>query len=320
MIGRRAFLMAVLSAPASVAAQKRRSRIGWLVFGGPALGSIDRTLREALARRGLIDGRDNEVIFRHANGMPARLRELAEELVAQKPDLLMGFGGDIVKALMDASMGRVPIVGGVSEDPVRAQFAVSLARPGKNFTGVTFIADELAAKRIDLLKEAAPGIKRVATIWNPQHLDDEIAFARRAAETLGIGLTSHEIRESADIDSALRDATASGADSLFVIPSRATALAAAKIASYGRGHRLPVVTAWREFVDAGSLLSYGPNRASQVLRIASYVEKVLGGARPEELPVERPTQFELVINLETAKAIGLTVPPSLLDRADEVIE
>ena len=320
MIARRAFLMALLAAPASATAQDRRFRIGWLVFGGAALGPIDGTLRTALAQRGLLEGQNIEVAFRYANRMPTRLRELALELVALKPDLLIGIGGDLVKALFDASGGRIPIVGGVSEDPVRAQFVISLARPGKSFTGVTFITDELAAKRLELLKEAAPGAKRVAAIWNPQHADNEIAFARRAVETLGINLTSHEIYNASDIDTALNGATASGADGLFVIPSRLTSIVAPKIAQYGRDHRVPVVTAWREFVDAGCLLSYGPDRVSQAQRLAEYVGKVLRGAKPEGLPVERPTKFQLVVNLSTAKAINLTVPQSLLTRADEVIE
>jgi putative ABC transport system substrate-binding protein len=320
MIARRALVAALLAAPLSARAQGRRYRIGWLVFGGATLGPIDRTLRSALAQQGWVEGGNLDVFFRYANGAPARLGELARELVALKPDLLIGIGGDLVKALFDASSGRIPIVGGVSEDPVRAQFVVSLARPGKSFTGVTFITDELAAKRIELLTEVAPGTKRVAAIWNPQHADNEIAFARRTAEALGITLTSHEIYNSSDIDAALKDATARRADSIFVVPSRLTGLAAARIARYGRDHRLPVVTAWREFVDAGCLLSYGPDRAVQVQRIADYAGKVLRGAKPEELPVERPTKFELVINLDTARAIGLAMPPSLLTRADDVIE
>jgi putative ABC transport system substrate-binding protein len=203
---------------------------------------------------------------------------------------------------------------------VRAEIAISLRRPGKNFTGATFISDELAAKRIELLNEVVPTARRVAVIWNPQHLDDEITFARRAAETLGMGLISHQVMKMGDIDVELRNASAENADSLFVIPSRLTTLAAAKIARYGLDHRLPVVTAWREFVESGCLLSYGPDRVFQMRRVAEYVEKILAGAKPEDLPIERPTKFDLVINLKTAKALGIDVPPTLLARADEVIE
>jgi|SRR6516165_5760172 len=300
--------------------QSRRFRIGWLAFSGAALGPVDRKLWNALSERGLIEARNTEVTLRYANGMPERLGELAIELVAQKPDLLIGVGGDVVRALLGASRGSIPIVGGVSEDPVRAEFAASLSHPGKSFTGVTFITDELAAKRVQFLNEAARGARRPAVIWNPQHLDDEIMFARRAAETLGLTLSSHPATSLADVDDALRGASTDGADSIFVIPSRLTGMAAAKIARYGLDHRLPVVTAWREYVESGCLLSYGPNRAFQMRRVAEYAEKIMAGAKPEELPIERPAKFELVINLKTARAIGLEIPSTLLARADEVIE
>jgi putative ABC transport system substrate-binding protein len=314
---------AVAAWPLAARAQQpraRRFRIGWLAFGGPALGVLERTLRDAISERGLVEGRNIEVTFRYANGESMALPGLAGELVAQRPDLLIGLGGDIAKALFDASKGGIPIVGGVSDDPVRAEIAVSLGRPGRNFTGATFISDELAAKRIELLNEVAPAARRVAVIWNPQHLDDELRFARRAAETLGIELNSRPVMNMADIDAELRNARAEHADGLFVIPSRLTVLAAAKIARHGLDHRLPVITAWREFVESGCLLSYGPNRVFQMRRVAEYAEKILAGAKPGDLPIERPTKFDLVINLKTARAIGLTVPPTLLGTADEVIE
>lgn len=300
--------------------QNRRFRIGWLHFGGATPSVIDRALRDALSERGLVDGHKIEVIFRYANGVPARLGELATELVAERPSMLIGIGGDVVGALLSASGGRIPVTGGVSDDPVRAEFAISLARPGKNFAGVTFITDELAAKRIELLHEAAPGARRIAVLWNPQHLDDEITFARKAAETLGISLNSHPVRTMEDVNGALNRLIADNFDGIFVIPSRLTSLAAARIAKHGLDHRLPVVTAWREFVDAGCLLAYGPSRSSQMRRVAEYVEKIMAGAKPAELPIERPTRFELVINFKTAKAIGLPMPPTLLARADEIIE
>src|SRR5262249_18970560 len=156
----------------------RRFRIGWLTFGGPALGPLEKTLRDAIAERGLIEGRNIEVIFRHANGVPTAVAGLAGELVAQRPDLLIALGGDVAKPRFAAARGESPIVGGVSDDPVRAGLALSLGRPGKNFTGASFITDELAAKRMELLNEVAPAARRVAVIWNPQHLDDELRFAR----------------------------------------------------------------------------------------------------------------------------------------------
>ena len=320
MMRRREFLIALLAAPASAAAQDRRFRIGWLVFGDASLGPIDRSLRDSLAQRGLVDGGSIEVTYRYANGASALLAELAGELVPQKPDMLLGVGGDVVKALFDASKGSIPIVGGVSDNPLRAGIAASLARPGKNFTGVTYLTDEMAAKRMELLKEVVPHAKRVAVIFNPLHLDDELTFARRGAESLGINLTAHPITNAADLEGALSAASASRADSLFVIASRLTGFVAAKIAQHGQERRLPVIAAWREQVASGCLLSYGPSRIFEAKRLAGYVEKVFKGAKPADLPIEQPEKFELVINLKTAKALGLRIPPSLLQRADQVIE
>jgi putative ABC transport system substrate-binding protein len=212
------------------------------------------------------------------------------------------------------------IVGGVSDNPLRAGIAASLARPGKNFTGLTFLTDEMAAKRMELLKEVVPNTRRVAAIFNPQHLDDEVTFARRGAESLGIDLTSHPVNNVADLDTALSAASTSGADSLFVIASRLTNFVAAKIAQHGQERRLPVIASWREATASGALLSYGPNRVFEAKRLAGYVEKVLNGAKPADLPIEQPVKFELVVNLKTARAIGLTIPSSFLLRADEVIE
>src|SRR5712671_3865107 len=306
--------------PLAAHAQKSLPRIGWLVFGDAKLGPIDQSLKDALAQAGLFDGRNLEIVFRYANGRSDRLAELSAELIAQKPNLLLAVGGPVVMPLFEASKGGVPIVGGVSESPMRAGIAVSLARPSKNFTGVTFFTDEMAAKRIELLKEVAPNAKRVAVVFNPQHFDDEVTFARRGAESLGIELTTHPINSAADLDVALLAASAGGADSLFIISSRLTGVVAAKIAQHGQERGLPVIASWREFAASGALLSYGPSRIFEAKRLVGYVQKVLNGEKPADLPIELPVKFELVINLKTAKALGLMVPPSLLGRADEVIE
>jgi putative tryptophan/tyrosine transport system substrate-binding protein len=305
---------------ASAVAQRRVFRIGWLVFGGATLGPIDQSLKDALVQRGLIEGRNIEIVHRHANGVSARLPELAGELVAQKPDLLLAVGGDVIKALFDASKGAIPIVGGVSDNPMRAGIAASLARPSKNFTGLTFLTDEMAAKRMELLKEVAPNTRRVAAIFNPQHFDDELTFARRAAEPLGIALTAYPISNVAELDVALDATSANGADSLFVIASRLTDFVAAKIAKHGQERRLPVIASWREFANDGALLSYGPSRVFEAKRLASYVEKIMDGSKPADLPIEQPVKFELVVNLKTARTLGLTISPDFLLRADDVIE
>lgn len=311
---------AVAAGPLAAHAQKSLPRIGWLVYGGTTLGPIDQSLKDALAQAGLVDGRNIEIIFRYANGVSDRLAELATELVAQKPDLLVAIGGDVIKPLFEASNGSIPIVGGVSDNPMRAGIAVSLARPSKNFTGVTYLTDEMAAKRIEFLKEVAPNARRVAVIFNPQHFDDEVTFARRGAESLGIKLTTHPINSATDLNAALLAASAEGADSLFIISSRLTGILAAEIAQYGQERRLPVIASWREFAASGALLSYGPSRIFEAKRLEGYVRKVLNGAKPADLPIEQPVKFELVINLKTAKALGLNLPLPLLDRADELIE
>jgi len=311
---------AAVSSPLPALAQKRLFRIGWLVFGDASLGPIDQSLKDALAQSGLVDGRNIEIIYRYANGNPTRLAELADELVAQKPDLLLALGGDVIKVLFDASKGSVPIVGGVSDSPVRAGFAASLAKPGKNFTGVTFLTDDMAAKRMELLKEVAPDTKRVAVIFNPQHLDDEVTFARRGAQSLGIEITTHPINIAGDLDPALRAASANGSNGLFVIASRLTSLVGEKIAQYGLEQRLPIITTWREFVTSGALLSYGPSRIFEAKRVAGYVQKILNGAKPADLPIEQPVKFELVVNLKTARSIGLPISRDFLLRADDLIE
>jgi putative tryptophan/tyrosine transport system substrate-binding protein len=307
--------------PLVARAQKSLPRIGWLVFGdAKKLGPVDQSLKDALVQAGLLDGRNIEIVFRYANGMPDRLAELATELVAQRPNLLLAVGGDVIKSLFEASKGSIPIVGGVSDSPIRSGIAVSLARPSKNFTGVTFLTDEMAAKRIELLKQVAPNVRKVAVIFNPQHFDDEVTFARRGAGSLDLQLTTHPIDKIADLDAALQAVEASGADGLLVISSRLTGIVAAKIAQRGQERRIPVIASWREFTDSGALLSYGPSRIFEAKRLVGYVQKVLSGEKPADLPIEQPVKFELVINLKTAKVLGLTVPPSLLARADEVIE
>ena len=311
---------AAVSFPRPVVAQKKPFRIGWLIFGDASLGPIDQSLKDALAQGGFVDGSNLQIIYRYANGSSTRFPELAEELVAQKPDLLLAVGGEIIKALFDASKGTIPVVGGVSDSPVRAGLAVSLAKPGKNFTGVTFLTDEMAAKRMELLNEVAPNARRVAVIFNPQHLDDELTFARKGAQSLGIDITTHPISNTGELDPALRAASTNGANSLFVVASRLTNFVAPRIAQYGLEQRFPVMTAWREFAISGALLSYGPNRIFEAKRVAGYVQKVLTGAKPADLPIEQPVKFELVVNLKTARSIGLPISRDFLLRADHLIE
>jgi putative ABC transport system substrate-binding protein len=311
---------AAASSVSSALAQKRLFQIGWLAFGHDAQNQIDRSLKEALAQNGLVERHNIEIVYRFAKGSSTQLSPLANELADLKPNILVGIGGDVVKALLEASKDRIPIVGGVSENPMRAGLATSLARPDKNFTGVTFLTDEMAAKRVELLKEAIPNAKRVAVIHNPQHLDDELAFAQRAAGSLAIELFAHPITHAGELDTALRETVTNKADAIFVIASRLTNLLSAKLAQFGLNEKVPVIAAWREFTTNGALLSYGPDRVLQAKKIAEYVQKVLNGAKPADLPIEQPTKFELVVNLTTARILGLTINREVLLRADDLID
>jgi putative tryptophan/tyrosine transport system substrate-binding protein len=300
-------------------AQSKRPKIGWLVFGDPNLGPVDRSLKNALLEASIAD-RTAEIIYRYANGRADRLDGLAEELVVQRPDVLIGIGGDVVHALVDASKGAIPVVGGVSDSPMRSGLAESLGRPGRNFTGLTFLTDEMAGKRMELLREIAPKAGRVAVIYNPQHLDEELKYARGAAAQLEVELSTHPISKVSDLDDALHAATAASADGVFIISSRLTGVLAANIARYGQERGVPVIASWREFADAGALVSYGPSRIFEARRLAGYVRKVLDGAKPAILPIEQPVKFELVVNLRTARIIGLPIGKEFILRADEVIE
>jgi putative ABC transport system substrate-binding protein len=311
---------AAVSPPVSVFAQRRTFQVGWLAFGRDAEGQIDRSLREALAQNGLVEQRNLNIVYRFANANSARLAPLANELVALKPNLLIGIGGDVVKALVEATKGSIPVVGGVSDNPVRAGLAASLARPEKNFTGVTFLTDEMAAKRMELLNEAIPNAKRVAVVYNPQHFDDELAFAQRAARSLSIELSVHPVVEAGELDATLRAVKTNRSDAVFVIASRLTNLLSGRITQFGLQEKIPVVAAWREFTANGALLSYGPDRIVQAKRIAEYVQKVLHSAKPGDLPIEQPTKFELVVNLKTAQSIGLAIRREFLLRADDLID
>ena len=228
-------------------------------------------------------------------------------------------GGDVAPDVAKATQ-IIPIVFVSSADPVQLGLVASLARPGGNATGVTFLQDDLASKRLELLKEAAPRISRVAFLWNPDHPDNEPREAQRAARSLNVRLQPLEVRRSADFQSAFVAATEAGADALYVVSSRQILLNIPMIVDFAVKNHLPLAGGVGAWAKAGGLLSYGPNVNDMTRRAAGYVDKILKGAKPADLPAQQPTKLELVINLNTAKALGLEVPPSLLARADEVIE
>jgi putative ABC transport system substrate-binding protein len=293
--------------------------LGVLLYSTPQADPQMESVRSGLRDLGYVEGRNLVVSYRYAEGKSERLPELAAELANLKPDVLLAIGGDVAPILVKATQ-IIPIVFAISADPVQLGLVASLARPGGNATGVTFLQDELASKRLELLKEAAPRISRVAFLWNPDHLDNEPREAQRAALSLNVQLQPVEVRGSSDFEGAFRAATEAGADALYVVSSRHTVLNIPRIVDFAAKNRLPLAGGWGAWAKAGGLLSYGPNVNDMARRAADYVDKILKGAKPADLPAQQPTKFELVINLKTAKALGLTVPPVLLTSADAVIE
>jgi putative ABC transport system substrate-binding protein len=293
------------------------SRVGVLVYGTHPDPYIE-LFRSRMHDLGYVEGRNLAFESRYAKGEVDRLPALAAELVQLRVDVIFTVGTDVA-ALARRATATVPIVMVASGDPVRAGLAASLARPGGNVTGMTLLASELAGKRLELLKEAVPRASRVAVLWNPDHPDQEFNEMRATAQALGIQLQSLEVRGSEDFDRAFRVVARGRTDAIVAVSSRQTFLHRQQIASFALKNRLPSISGWAVFSEAGGLLTYGPNLTDALDRATAYVDRVLKGAKPGELPIEQPTKFELVINLKTAKALGLTIPQSLLLRADEVI-
>ncbi len=250
-----------------------------------------------------------------------RLPGLAAELVGLPVDVLVADGTSAAQPLKDAT-GTIPIVMALSTSPVEQGFVASLARPGGNVTGLTSSARELIGKRLELLKAAVPGLARVGVLWNPAQSDREGEFqvVEEAAGALGLEVRSLEARDAEALGAAFRRAAAERVHGLFLIDSPVLTSSAPRVGELARLHRLPVNSGQRGQVAAGGLLAYGPNRPAMYRRAAYYVDRILKGADPAELPVERPTVFELVINLKTARELGLTIPASVLQQATEVIQ
>jgi putative ABC transport system substrate-binding protein len=208
----------------------------------------------------------------------------------------------------------------MSADPVQLGIAKSLAKPGGNSTGVTLLSDQLAAKRLETFKEAAPRIARVAVVRDPSHADNELPIAERAAEVLKLELLSIKIHDPAELDRSLETAKELGVDGLYIVSSRHTVANAQRIVEFANRQRLPLVAGWGAWVQAGGLISYGPNVTEMIRQASRFLDVILKGANPGDLPVQQPTQFELFINLKTAKVLGLDIPESFLLRADKVFE
>jgi putative ABC transport system substrate-binding protein len=306
-----------LRAFAQPAAGKVR-RIGILLFNSPQIDPVGPLL-EGLQALGYVDGKTIAIDYRFAEGKPERLPDLAAELVQLKPDLIFAFGGDVAPHAKNAT-ASIPIVAMVSNDPVQSGLVASVSRPGGNITGITQIYDELSGKVVELLKEAVPGISRVAVLWNPNHADPEFRETQRAAAALGVQIQSLEVRKPADFEGAFDAALRERAEGLIVVSTRLLLQQRRQIVEFGAKNRIIMAGNWADWARDGLLLTYGPNPAEMLRGIAVYVDKVLKGARPADLPMQRPTRFELVINMKTAKAFGIAPPNSIMARADGLIE
>jgi len=274
-----------------------------------------------LQRLGYVQKRNLTIDFRSAKEKPGRLPDLARELVGLKPDVILTLGTvDSTVAAMNAT-ATIPIVFVTAVDPVRTGLVASLARPGGNVTGVTSLNADLGAKRLELLTEIVPSVRRVAVLVNP--VDPEtpsmVGTVKSAARARRVDLNLVEIRDSAGLGGAVNDVAKAGARALLVLGSPPLYRLSPSLAELTTKHRLPAVSAWREFPEAGGLASYGTNLPEMFQRAAGLVDRILRGAKSAELPIEQPTKFELVVNLKTAKTLGITIPQSILLRADEVI-
>jgi putative ABC transport system substrate-binding protein len=311
---------AAVACPLAARAQQsaRQRHMGILLFSEDDRAII-RAFLQGLAALGYVDGRTVTIDYRDAKANYERLPEMADELVRLKPDVIFSFGGEQAPIVKNAT-ATIPIVVVVSNDPVESGLVASLGRPGGNITGVTYVHEVLAGKSVELLKDAAPFVSRVAILWDPRHTDPEFRETQRASRALGVSIQSLEVRESGDFEIAFQAATREQVEALIVIGSRLVGRHRRAIGDFAARHRLILVGVPRWLMEVGALLTYGPNAAELHRRAASYVDKILKGAKPSDLPMQQPTTFELAINLKTAKAFGLTIPPTLLARADEVIE
>jgi putative ABC transport system substrate-binding protein len=267
-----------------------------------------------------IVGQNVVIQNRFAHGDDKRLHEFAADLVRSKVDVIFAGGDDAIDAARQATT-TIPIVM-LACDAVEAGLAQSLRRPGGNLTGITCISGDLAAKRLELLRETAPRFTRLAVLYNPgdPHGVLEVRKAREVARAWGVGIQTFEARLSTELPRRFQAMAQERADALYVVGDNFTFTYAKQIVELAEKARLPGVYAYREFADAGGLMAYGPNVADMLRRLGTYVDRILKGTNPGDLPIEQPTKFELVINLKTSKALGLTIPPTLLLRADQVIE
>jgi putative ABC transport system substrate-binding protein len=326
---RRRFLLAsaslagVLAAPLVLEAQQLASRwrIGVLFVLLSPTGKEAQAFRQGLRDAGYIEGRDVVIEWRSADGDYGRLPQLAADLIARKVDVIVADTTQATQAARSAT-STLPIVMSIVADPVGSGVVANLSQPGGNITGLSIMLAELSAKRLQLLKDAMPRLTRVAALWNPPTAYHAKALEnlKAIAPSLGIGLSLVSARTSDDINQAFEAINRAHAEALYLVDCPPFFTHRTTIVKLAMSARLPLVSGERPYTTEGALMSYGPSYEDQLRRSAQYVDKILKGSKPSSLPIEQPTKFDLVINLKTAKALGLTIPPSVLARADQVIE
>ena len=318
------FLLSASLGTAAAQPAGKVPRIGYLYPGSPSDPLSQRRLeafRQGLRELGYVEGQNIAIESRWTEGKDDRLPALAADLVRSKVDVIVVTGGAATRAVQ-LTTRTIPIVMSTVNDPVGSGLVASLARPGGNVTGLTVMSPDLAGKQLQLLKEVIPKVSRVALLRNPDNPADTALLreAEAAAQALGVRLQTLEARNPPEIDSAFAAMTRERAGALLILPDAVFLSQRSQIAELAVKRRLPSIRQSSAFPEAGGLMSYGADYLDQMRRAATFVDKILKGAKPADLPVAQPTKFELVINMRTAKAIGLTIPPALLQRADQIID
>lgn len=310
---------------APLAAQTQQTpklfRVGILAAGGPNFDAGVGPFRQRLRDLGYVEGQNISLVVRNAEGRAERHAELASELVRLPADVIVVQANQALAALQQATQ-TIPIVMATVADPVGSGFIASLARPGGNATGLANMSDDLSAKWVELLKEMAPKVTRLAVLWDSRVAAHQTMWReiQRASRALKVTPRAWEPRTSEEIERAFAAMRADAMGALIILPHPSYNVNRRQISELAIKHRLPTIYPFREFVEAGCLMAYGPSLTDLWIRAADYVDKILKGAKPMDLPVAQPTRFVLSVNLKTAKALGLTVPPSVLVRATEIIE
>src|SRR5262245_1537818 len=314
----------VLLAVAVIAEAQQLGKIPTIGFmrGGDSTDPEVEAFRQGLSDLGYVEGKNINIEFRNTDGKTDRFSGVAAELVRLKVNIIVAAGGSAVVLAVRPATDKIPIVMTNPGDPVAIGVVASLARPGGNVTGLTSSSTDLSGKRVELLKEAVPKLSRVAVMWSPDLAGNVRNFKETevAGQSLGLKLLSLELRTASDLDNALQSAIKDRAGALIIIRSPAYTSTSEKIVDFAAKNRLSTMFPERSFVESGGLMSYAPNIADNFRRAATYVDKILKGTKPADLPVESPRKFELIINFKTAKQIGLTIPPNVLARADRVIK